>query len=123
NEIQSVTDAALAYLALDDLLAELLERVTAILHADTAAILLTDEHERKLVARAAKGLEEEVARGFELPIGEGFAGRVAGERRPVILTEVSPQTVANPVLYEKGIVALVGVPLVVERRLVGVLHV
>lgn len=122
-ELQSVTDAALAYLDLDELLRVLLERTTSILGADTAAILLADEEANVLRARAALGLEEEVERGFTVPIGSGFAGRVAAERQPVLITEVSPKTVSNPLLYEKGIKALLGVPLVVERRLIGVLHV
>src|SRR5258707_4629075 len=75
EDVQKVTEAALAYLDLDDLLAELLERVTGILEADTAAVLLVEDDGRTLAARAAKGLEEEVERGFRLPVGQGFAGR------------------------------------------------
>ena len=40
EDVQRVTEAALAYLDLDDLLDELLQRVTDSLHADTAAVLL-----------------------------------------------------------------------------------
>ena len=62
EDVQRVTDAALAYLDLDDLLDALLQRVTDILHADTAAVLLVEDDGRTLAARAAKGLEEEVER-------------------------------------------------------------
>lgn len=47
RDLQSVTDAALAYLPLEDLLNELLRRVVGILDADTAAILLLDEFCRR----------------------------------------------------------------------------
>lgn len=123
TQLQSVTESALAYLAVDDLLEVLLQRVVATLKVDTAAVLLADEEGKFLEARAAKGLEEEVERGFRLPIGEGFAGRVAAERRTVILPRISRETVVNPLMFEKGISSLMGVPMVVERRLVGVLHV
>jgi serine phosphatase RsbU (regulator of sigma subunit)/anti-sigma regulatory factor (Ser/Thr protein kinase)/putative methionine-R-sulfoxide reductase with GAF domain len=123
EQLQSVTDAALAYLDLDDLLAVLLERTAAILGADTAVVLLAEDDGATLAARAAKGLEEEVSRGFRLPIGQGFAGRVAAERRPVVIDELEPGAVLNPLMYEKGVRSLLGVPMVVERRLVGVLHV
>jgi GAF domain-containing protein/anti-sigma regulatory factor (Ser/Thr protein kinase) len=123
RQLQSVTESALAYLDLDDLLDTLLHRTRALLGTDTAAILLVNEEGNALYARAAKGLEEEVERGFTLPIGEGFAGRVANERRPVALPEVKPGLVVNPLMFEKGIKSLLGVPLIVERRLVGVLHV
>lgn len=58
-----VTDAALANLSLDELLDEVLVRIRDILEADTAACLMLDEQSGELVARAAKGLEEEVERG------------------------------------------------------------
>ena len=38
-------------------------------------MLLVEDDGRTLAARAAKGLEEEVERGFRLPVGRGFAGR------------------------------------------------
>ena len=121
-QLQSLTEAALAYLDLNDLLAVMLERTTAILDADTAAVLLLEDDGRTLVARAAKGLEEEVERGFRLPVGEGFAGRVAAQRQPVTL-DVEPGVVMNPLMFEKGVKRLMGVPMIVERRLIGVLHV
>lgn len=125
ESLKRVTEAALAYLDLDDLLSELLDRTTDILDADTAAILLVDEDRPVLVARAAKGLEEEVERGFTLPIGAGFAGRVAATHQPVVIEDLnnSPIEIVNPLMREKGVHSLLGVPLVVERRLVGVLHV
>jgi GAF domain-containing protein/anti-sigma regulatory factor (Ser/Thr protein kinase) len=123
NQLQAVTEGALAYLDLDDLLNTLLERVVGMLGTDTAAVLLVNEEGDALFARAAKGLEEEVQRGFSLPIGAGFAGRVANERRPIIIPEVKPSLVVNPLMFEKGVRSLLGVPMIVERRLVGVLHV
>ena len=121
--LSRVTDAVLAHLQVDDLLKELLERVTEAMSTDTAAVLLLDEAGRELIARAAKGLEEEVERGVRIPVGQGFAGRITSERRPIVLERVDHQTVLNPVLLEKGVRSLLGVPLIVERRVLGVLHV
>jgi serine phosphatase RsbU (regulator of sigma subunit)/anti-sigma regulatory factor (Ser/Thr protein kinase) len=122
NQLQGITDSALAQMGLDELLRVLLERVVEMLAADTAAILLVDDDGTSLVARAAKGLEEEVERGFRLPIGQGFAGRVAAERKPITVP-VKQGLVVNPLMFEKGVKRLLGVPLIVERRLIGVLHV
>ena len=58
---------------------ELLARVVEILDADTAAILLLEDDDTTLVARAAKGLEEEVERGVRIPVGGGSPG--ASRRR------------------------------------------
>src|SRR5207245_8391961 len=79
--LQAVVDAALVHLSLDDLLDELLTRVRDALDADTCAVLLLDEDGLELVARAAKGIEEEVEQGVRIPMGRGFAGRIAGTGR------------------------------------------
>lgn len=121
--LHQLTDAALAYLSLEELLATLLERVAAILRSDTVAILLLDENGRQLHARAARGIEEEVEQGVTIPIGKGFAGRIAAERRPIVIDDVDHADILNPILREKGIRSLLGVPLIVEGRVLGVLHV
>ena len=123
RDLQSVTDAALAYLPLEQLLGELLTRVVAILNADTAAILLLADDGRTLVARAAKGLEEQVERGVRVPVRRGFAGRIAASREPVRIDNVESADIVNPLLREKGLESLLGVPLMVEGTVIGVLHV
>jgi phosphoserine phosphatase RsbU/P len=123
RDIRSVTDAALSYLGADDLLAELLARVKEILDADTVAVLLLDSSGRQLIATAASGLEEEVMQGVRIPVGQGFAGRIAAGGRPVILDHVDHGNVLNPILLDKGIQSLVGVPLLVHGAVIGVLHV
>jgi signal transduction histidine kinase len=123
RRLQAVTDAALAHLRLDELLAALLERTREILEVDTCAILLLDEQTNELVARAALGIEEEVEQGVRIPVGGGFAGRIAAEKRPLILDDVDHGPVLNPILREKGLKSMLGVPLVVEGDVLGVFHV
>jgi signal transduction histidine kinase len=93
------------------------------LRADTCATLLLDEDRQELVARAAVGIEEEVEQGIRIPVGRGFAGRVAADRRPVILDDVDHADVLNPILRAKGIKSLLGVPLLAHGDVIGVLHV
>jgi Stage II sporulation protein E (SpoIIE)/GAF domain len=123
RDIQMITDAALSQLEDQDFLAELVDRVKAVLRADTAAVLLLDRSSGNLIATAAAGLEEEVRQGVRIPVGRGFAGRIAAERRPVILDHVDHSTVLNPILMARGIHALLGVPMVAGGRVIGVMHV
>jgi phosphoserine phosphatase RsbU/P len=123
RDIQAITDAALSRLDDHELLAELLERTRAILQADTAAVLLLNFSSGELIATAAAGLEEEVRQGVRIPVGRGFAGRIAAQRQPVILDRVYHTTVLNPILWSKGIRALMGVPLIAGGTVIGVLHV
>src|SRR5262245_6733066 len=123
EDLQAVTDAALAHLELDELLNVLLARIRAILRTDTCAVLLLDDDRAELVARAALGIEEEVEQGVRIPLGRGFAGRVAANAMPVILDDVDHADVMNPILREKGIKSMLGVPLIVRGAVIGVLHV
>ncbi|WCN79561.1 PP2C family protein-serine/threonine phosphatase [Micromonospora sp. LH3U1] len=123
RRIEAITDAALSGLNIAELLDELLERVRDLLKVDTATILLLDGHTGELVATAAKGLEEEVRRGFRIRVGRGFAGRVAATRMPVTIYNVTPADVVNPILLATGVRALLGVPMLANGNLVGVLHV
>jgi phosphoserine phosphatase RsbU/P len=122
-DIQSITDAALSALDPPALLEALVGRVKDALQADTAAVLLLDAPSGQLVATAASGLEEEVRQGVRIPLGRGFAGRIAAEDRPVILSEVDHTTVINPILLDKGIRSLMGAPLRAGGAVIGVLHV
>src|SRR2546428_8874659 len=121
ERFEAVTDTALAQLSLDELLHELLVRVQRILAADTAAILLLDGD--VLVERAATGLEEADTRDIRIPVGAGFVGRVAAEKRPVVIEQVDRAQLVHPVLRESGIRSLLGVPILFEGRGVGGLHV
>ncbi|HZO77345.1 MAG TPA: SpoIIE family protein phosphatase [Solirubrobacteraceae bacterium] len=123
RDLVRLSDPALSELEFTRLLDELLIRVRDLLGVDTAAILLLDEARQELVARAAKGIEEEVEQGVRIPIGRGFAGRIAKERVGIFIADVDHADILNPILRQKGIQSLLGVPLIVEGELIGVLHV
>lgn len=123
RQIQAITDTALAHLDDEDLLSEVLERVREILGVDTAVVLLLDSTRRRLVATAAVGIEEEVRQSAQVPVGQGFAGRVAAEQQPVVIDNVGHENVFNPLLVQRGLRSLLGVPLIVSGELLGVLHV
>jgi serine phosphatase RsbU (regulator of sigma subunit) len=123
RDIEAVTDAALSRLDEQVLLETLLERVKKVLGADTAAVLLVDRSARQLVATAASGIEEEVRQGVRVPLGTGFAGRIAASGEPVILNQVDRTTVRNRLLVDRGIQSLLGVPLLAGGNVIGVMHV
>lgn len=123
SALESLTQEALAHLGLEELLNALLDRIAEALAVDTVAILLLSERDGVLEARAARGIEEEVERGVRIPVGSGFAGRIAKEAKPVVLEDVEHSEVLNPILLEKHVASLLGVPLLVQGRVIGVLHV
>jgi len=123
RKLLSDVDALQGGAATDRLLNQLVDSVREIFDADTAAVLLLEEGGTALVARAAAGIEEEVRQGARVPLGKGFAGRVAELKRPIILDKVDLSTTVNPLLQEKGIRTMLGTPLLSNDQVVGVLHV
>ena len=89
----------------------------------TASVLLLDNTRTRLEAAATVGLERTTRGAPSIPVGKGFAGRIAQTRQPMILDEVNSSNVLNTVLIAHGVRSLVGVPITVGSELVGVLHV
>lgn len=100
---------------LDALLAAFQEESPAV---DTAAIYLLEDD--RLQLRAAAGVEADV-KGYSLGVAEGFAGRVAAERRPLETSSAAADpSLASDLIRRANILTLHGVPLIDGERLIGV---
>lgn len=120
RRLERVTDTALSHLAIDDLLREMLVRIQEVLGADAAAILLVTEDQKYLAGRIAIGIEEEAR--VRVPMGQGVAGQIAITRQPLVVDDLSKTEVVSSLLSENAR-SLVGAPLMVENRVIGVIHV
>jgi signal transduction histidine kinase/ActR/RegA family two-component response regulator len=97
-----------------------LTRIRELLATDSAAILLLTEDGQSLSVRASIGWDE-AATGLIVPIGRGVAGSIAANRAPRVVEDLSAVEVVNPVL-RRNARSLIGAPLIVEGRLIGVIH-
>jgi len=68
------------------LLARILDSALEIVKARKGSILLCDENTRELTVGAARGLSAEVINNTRIPLGEGIAGRVAKEGKPILVS-------------------------------------
>jgi signal transduction histidine kinase/DNA-binding response OmpR family regulator len=108
---------------LDALLAELLGAFFAAADAaDSATILLRDRDWLRVVASVGTGDDWTV--NSRIRIGQGFAGLIAAERRPLEINEEELNRIIQPPLLTKlGVRALYGVPLLHEGHVLGVAHI
>gem|GEM_PF-4736616 len=120
RKLERVSQAALEHLSLQDLLEALLERIVEVLEADTAAILLVEADGKLHVRATAGGLGGDSTIG--VPIGEGMAGSVAANRVPLLVPDLSKIQLYRSTLRDRGINSVVAIPLVVEDRVIGVVH-
>ena len=119
--VQNVTDAALRDRPVEELFVELLERIVESLDTDTAALLLMSDDRRTLVVRASVGMTQ-YADEITVPVGIGIAGRIAASGEPLIIRDVAKTYVVNPSLRDE-VGSVLGVPLFVEGRVYGVIHI
>ena len=122
DQLQTILEASLTAQSVDELLHDLLTNVRKIMHSDRAAILVLDEEERVLRIAAAVGMEPEVEREVRVPLGHGVAGGIAATGDPRHIRDLSQADVVSRYLREGG-GSLVGVPLTVRGRVLGVMHV
>jgi PAS domain S-box-containing protein len=120
--IQTVTDAALSHLPLDDLLRELLSRIRTVLESDTATILLLNQDAKSFAVRASVGQEGEANEAVQVPIGTGLASRVVTENHPIVVEDLSAVEASKALLIQPS-GSLIAVPLHLESRVIGVAHV
>ncbi len=121
--MQLLVDATLRHQTLHDILPDLISRVRDVLDAEAATIFLAEEDTGQLaVAASSVGVDGEDTTGA-IGFGEGFAGRVAAERRPELLHDPAPEEFADSGLGEVGLQSLIGAPLEARGRLTGVIQV
>lgn len=83
-------------------------------------IMLRDGDE--LVTRAGMGLDGDVDKQFRLRIGQGFSGRVAAERQPILLpvTDTTLSEIKSEIIRAQKPKILFGIPLLHRDDLAGV---
>ncbi|WP_341526304.1 acyltransferase family protein [Nostoc sp. UHCC 0302] len=104
-------------------LSKLLEWLRDYLSVDTVTLLLPVIDQQNLTVYATIGLEEEIVQQIHIPVGQGFAGHIAASMQPMIVDNLSMLEVVSPILRDKGLRSLLGIPLPIKQSMTGVLHI
>jgi PAS domain S-box-containing protein len=107
--LKRITETILSDLPLESMLGELLDRLREVVAVDAAAILLDEGGDGAPVVRAAAGARAHVDATVELVQRDGLTARVIDERHGVDLC------------VDGEMCSLIGVPMIVEGRIIGVL--
>ena len=122
RRLEMVTDTALSGVTLEALLDALTERLRLALGSDTATILLLEDGGQYLVQSVSHGLREQIDDPVRIPVGAGVAGQIAARDNGLIIDDLTAVDVVNSALRD-SVRSLAGVPLNVDGRLIGVIHV
>ena len=126
SALRSIDYAIASGLDLNLPLSVLLDRVIETLHVDAAAVLLLDPKLNELTFAAGRGFHTNILQHTRLKIGQGYAGKVALERRIVNITDLTSTKTAfdrSPLFPSEKFVVYYGAPLIAKGRVLGVLEI
>ena len=119
-----ISQAITSKLYLDDIL-KLIVTVTAeALGSKICSLMLINEN-RELVIKASQSISDEYLKKTPLKIGEGFAGMVVKEKKPMISFDISKDKhfKYKEIAKKEGLKSLLCVPLMVKDRVIGAIDV
>jgi len=123
RDLQWITDAALPHVGLQDLLDQLLTRVVHVFGADQGAILLRGDDASRLELHASRGVPSKLGRDYYRSIAGRLAGRLASSRQPVTLERNQATAALQSLLASADMQSVLGLPLILDRQLLGVMYV
>jgi len=124
--LRAVDMAITASMDLPLTLRVLLEQVTAQLKVDAASVLLLEENTQQLAYAAGQGFITNAIRDVRLPLGRGFAGQVALQRKLIRVDDLRNQDVGvfpPRWIDNERFTAYIGVPLITKGMVTGVLEI
>jgi diguanylate cyclase (GGDEF)-like protein len=106
----------------DELFTRMLEIAIGVTGAEGGSLMLFDEAGDELRVRVAVGVEPELWSKIRVRLGEGIAGRVAAEGRPLHLRGKADRQRFQIVRERLDVESALSVPLIHDDRILGVLN-
>ncbi|MDD5156116.1 MAG: GAF and ANTAR domain-containing protein [Candidatus Omnitrophica bacterium] len=103
----------------------LIVSVTAeIMHSKVCSLMLIDPDKQELVVKATQSISERYNKKPNLKLGEGIAGIVAKENKPICVLDVrkDKRYLNRDIAEDEGLYSLASVPLAVKGKVIGVLN-
>lgn len=111
-------------LYLEELLRLIVHITAEMMNSKISSLMLLDPDKKELVVRATQSISEEYNKKPNIKLGEGIAGIVAQENKPVFVLDVKEDSryINRGIAIKEGLCSLASVPLAVKGRVIGVLN-
>jgi len=129
NSLIDAGRAMSGILAISDLLDFFIGVAADVLDVERASLMLVDEKSNEMQIAAHRGLNDEVARKVRLKVGEGIAGWVALEGKPILVKDVeSDPRIHNPLASTSAgsfisAPIVLSIPILIQQKVLGVINV
>lgn len=125
STLNKISKAITSDLYLEDILKLIVNLTANVMDAKTCAMWLLDEQTGELKIRATQALSEDYLKERAIKLGEGIVGRVAKEKKAIIIEDVSADEryKEKELARKENFVAMLSVPMQVKGEVRGVINV
>ena len=122
--LSKISKAISSELYLEDILRLVVSVTAQVMNSKICSLMLLDEKSKKLVIRATQSVSEEYNKKPPLSIGEGIAGKVVKEGRPITVLDVNEEEEYKykDIAKKEGLRSLLCIPLSVRGKVIGVIN-
>lgn len=122
--ISKVANLLTSGMYLEELLRLVVQVTAEIMNSKISSLMLLDPDKKELVVKATQSISEAYNKKPNIRLGEGIAGVVAQENKPLCILDVKVDTryLNQDVAKKEGLCSLACVPLAVKGRVIGVLN-
>lgn len=122
--LSKVANLITSGLYLEELLRLIVNVTAEIMNSKISSLMLLDPDKKELVVRATQSISEEYNKKPNVKLGEGIAGTVAKDNKPICVLDVKKDEryINRDIAQKEGLCSLASVPLAVKGRVIGVLN-
>ncbi len=122
--LSKISRAITSDLYLEDILGLIVTVTAEVMGSKICSLMLLDKDKKELVIRATQSVSEGYNKKPHIKLGDGVAGLVAKENRPISVLDVKDDEryINRGIAKKEGLCSLLCVPLSVKRKVIGVLN-
>lgn len=122
--LSKISRAIASDLYLEDILRLIVAVTAQVMGSKICSLMLIDEKTNELVIRATQSISEEYNKKAPLKVGEGIAGKVAAENKPLCIKDVTKEKEYKygNIARKEGLCSLLCIPLAVRGKVIGVIN-
>ncbi len=124
DAISQISELIISDMYFEDVLRLMVNITAQVMKSNICSLMLLDEKKKVLEIKATQSVSEAYNKKPPIKLGEGIAGQVALDGKPIIVRDVRiDRRYRNKDIAEReGLCSLVSLPLVVRGKIVGVLN-
>lgn len=107
----------------EELYETILAKSSELVGADRGSLMILDKKNNVLSVKAARGMDFKAVENLKIKVGEGISGAIAAKGMPVFVRDIEREVPAwkNRPRYKTK--SFISIPLMLERKVIGVLNV